>query len=375
MKILSTLNLPSLASCNIEETMKKFAWNEKLENLDGMQSMRANLENIQKFPIIEKVGGKLSGALHIVQTPRGLNICLDITMPCQKSHLLWMPWLPFQSKPQREFGNYIHVNFGKWMVMPRKTLCYGHSYAFSGQTHAVEPTTPDAIQFLYRETNSLFEYQEPGVNMCLVNDYDTGLSKISEHSDDERQFGSIHDVVCWVTGPACRPLELRVKRDKSKKHVPPHLLHLCFDPGNADKTRHLLRISLPEGLYVMAGREFQQFYTHEFPETHAKLFKRIVQAAKEQWSTRSDQQPAKRVRLESPQLTFPTDPITTEKGASLLHLAQAKWLKEHRDSVELLIRNGKVKPSGKFHNPEKDILDFRDWCLERTSYTLRSFVS
>lgn len=131
---------------------------------------------------------------------------------------------------------------------------------------------PKQNQPRYAETSSIFELGSNGPNMCLENDYDNGREYISEHSDDERQFGQLHDVFCWITGPASRkgsvgwclvvrisvtalPVSLnkivylgvfRVRALRGK--VPAELTKLCPDPAHAQTSRDLFSINIPAGL-------------------------------------------------------------------------------------------------------------------------------
>jgi alkylated DNA repair dioxygenase AlkB len=130
---------------------------------------------------------------------------------------------------------------------PRKTLCYGHAYAYSGQTHPMEPETPPFIQKLYDVTNAMFNVQ---TNMCLLNIYSTGYHSISAHSDAEKQMGELTDVYCWSIG-AQRKAIFRNK-----------------------KTFEKFTIEIPEGLYVMRGPNFQRDFTHEFPKAHHDAFQK-----------------------------------------------------------------------------------------------------
>lgn len=318
----------------------------------GLEQLVAHLENgVTKYPFVVSVSsGALVATFHVITVgEERFNVALEISMPCGESSLVWMPWLPHQQQPQRSPGDYQHVNFGQWALMPRRTKCYDYAYGFSGQVHPVEPVTPPSIVALYAETNAIFGLPEPGTNMCLENDYDNGREAISEHADDENQFGSLHDVFCWVTGPASRCGVFRVKT--TRKGVAPELHRLCADPSDPDGSRELFSINIPAGLYVMRGRKFQERYTHEFPEMHKSLFDSLRNHA--------DLIPG-----------FPLAVEKSEKGASRAPVVQANWVKEHIDEVKAVIRSKKLKrrrPVG------EDVAAIDEWCLERTSYTLRSF--
>jgi hypothetical protein len=359
------------ADFNVREEMRLAV--QKCANTVGinLDALLQVLIDTPRFPVISKVKhSALPCRIRIVHLAEQLyNVVLEVEMPCSEARLLWMPWLPHQAQPERVPGEYQHINFGKWAVMPRRTKCYGHAYAFSGQTHPLEAETPAAISELYAETNRLFNLEAPGVNMCLENDYACGFEKISEHSDDERQFGALHDVFCWVTGPAARTAIFRVKSFKGT--VPPRLHRLCCRPAEPEASRELFNIALPAGLYVMAGRQFQNHYSHEFPAAHSALYKRVLKAAAQQWGSLTAVQIAKRARREN-KLTFPTELVTSSKGVCLTPLIQAAWLKENRAAVTQLIEEGGLKPQ-RGRTAQEDVTDFNEWCLERTSYTLRSF--
>lgn len=288
------------------------------------------------------------------------NVALRVWMPCGESSLVWMPWLPHQSKPPRSPGEFHHIKPGAFYALQaRRTKCYGHAYAYSGQTHPLEPETPSEIEHLYRETNAIFGLTgDGGVNMCLENDYANGRHYISEHSDDERSFGAVHDVYCWITGPSAREGVFRVRSmgGRKKDQISETLQPLCCDPTNAYATRDVLSIRIPAGFYVMCGREFQERYTHEFPVLHKSLFDRLAK---------------KCTAEDGPFPEFPREVPATDMGASQRPLVQSGWLQDHRDEVLAQI------DAGAFSGPAKKRLEdreaFEEWCLHRTSYTLRNF--
>lgn len=353
MKILhSTPQVPLTVGLDVKSRMIGVARDHKLDQLV------AHLENgVTKYPfVVSASSSKLLVTLHLISFLSGgeerCNVSMEIFMPCGESSLVWMPWLSHQEPPLRSPGDYQHVNFGQWALMPRRTKCYDYAYTFSGQVHPIEPVTPPSIAALYAETNSIFGLPEPGVNMCLENDYDNGREAISEHADDENQFGSLHDVFCWVTGPASRCGVFRVKTTK-KNGVAPKLHELCANPNDPNVSRELFSINIPAGLYVMRGRKFQERYTHEFPELHKSLFDSLRNHAD----------------------LIPGFPAATEieksvKGASRVPLVQANWVKEHADVVKSVIRSKKLK---RRRPVSEDVEAIDEWCLERTSYTLRSF--
>lgn len=324
----------------------------------GLEGLLAHLRaGVDRFPVVSEVShqGLKVGASILAYSDEGkssMNCVLRVVMPCGESELLWMPWLPDQVQPERHPGDYHPIRIaGRPVLQARATRCYDHAYPYSGQTHPLEPETPEAIRSLYRLTNAMFGLPQDGkrgVNMCLENDYGNGRLYISEHSDDERSFGLVHDVFCYITGPASREGVFRVS--KRRKH--------CVVLHNAMMTRDLFRIRIPAGLYVMRGRAFQQRYTHEFPQLHEGLFKRICSRAAKVFPG------------------FPSKVDDRPDGCSQKGLVQAAWLKEHREDVLRQIDGGAFKTSKRHRlqtTPAQDRASFEEWCLHRTSYTLRNF--
>lgn len=262
-----------------------------------------------------KLKGSVPGVIDTL--PNGVECMRWVLVPGGGGpSLWWCPWpAELEEPPLAQGGHYRPIQIhGKKEVMPRRTLCYGHAYAFSGQMHPVEPETPPQVEALYAWANAACGVTDPthGFNMDLCNHYPTGYHCINAHSDDERQFGALHDVICFVTGPAARRLIIRDK--KTKKSV--------------------LEGALPAGVYCMAGRTFQQRYTHEFPRLHDGLFKKVV-ASGPRWF--GEGWPA---HLSKAQL--------------------AEWLAERADGV---------LP----HLDPKDARKWQEWLLPRTSHTLRNF--
>ena len=89
--------------------------------------------------------------------------------------------------------------------------------------------------------------------MCLLNVYQHGYHSISAHSDDERQMGESHNVYCWVIGDNPRKAIFKSK-DKTKSFT----------------------IEIPEGLYIMSGKNFQKNFTHEFPKMYESTYKEAL---------------------------------------------------------------------------------------------------
>lgn len=250
---------------------------------------------------------------------------VEFFLPEQGASLVWHPWPEGVAIPERNPGHYVPIKIhGKDMFMPRRTRCYGHAYAFSGQTHPLETTTPQVILDLYKACEKMFNYPPGTLNMCLENDYANGRECIGAHSDDERQFGSMRDVICAVTGPASRIMVIRNKKSKER----------------------MLEVWMPSGIYAMRGKAFQELYTHEFPQLHMTFFKNLCSEAALQWGV-SAADSSKRPRLE-----FPSEAHELEK---------ARWIQEHAADVKDTLNSA-------------DRIKFDQWNQWRTSYTFRNFV-
>jgi len=188
-----------------------------------------------------------------------------LTMPTtvfqldESCSLVCLPWPRNIPVPTSTFQTtpYYKVCTPKGKVnQPRKTVCYGESYTYSGLKHPVESTTPSDIQAIMDVTKELYENTTHKC-MCLANYYATGQHSISAHSDDEKQFSEIRDVICWVIGGENRRI---IFRNKSTKKI-------------------VINLSLWNCVYIMRGANFQKTYTHEIPKEKATLFARISACA------------------------------------------------------------------------------------------------
>jgi len=181
----------------------------------------------------------------------------EFLLPNNKSKLTWFAWPEWIDKPVIPDNSEYHSIkvLGNEVLQPRKTRCYVHSYKYSNTWHPLEKEVPDDIQNLLDWTTLLYnadDEEKYGTPMCLVNEYTTLRHCIGVHSDDEEQFGTLRDVICWVDG-ATRRLILRDKKTKAM----------------------VLNLELPEGLYIMRGRSFQKDYTHEIPRAMDSTFEEL----------------------------------------------------------------------------------------------------
>ena len=309
------------------------------------------------FPEILKTSDKLNYSWHVVRVNASLVPMLKIDMPCRvqrefqncpegicsRCAVVWAPWPKSVPKPNADLGRVseyheILSSGGGKTLMPRRTRCFDFEFSFSGRTHGIEAETPFEISNLYQVSNDMFSYgEECGPNMCLLNSYSHGRHFIMEHGDDERMMESLHDVICWSQGPSSRELELRWS---------PHLTR---------GTREIFQIRLPEGMYAMLGKCFQKEYTHAFPILHEDEFL--------DWCK----------YLERDETKFPDFPKRYE-GITNLAVQRADYIKKHSkaigDSIPYL-RGFDKKPAKVGASQRRG--KFREWLLERTSYTLRRF--
>ena len=131
-------------------------------------------------------------------------------------------------------------------------------------------------------------------------------------------MGHLKDVFCWSEG-ANRELVIRAKKDKVC--VPLRKDKEKDSPG----AREILRIMIPEGLYVMNGGHygcFQKEYTHEFPEVHPSTFKKLQDAFHDKVEEYPD---------------YPREVVMSENGASRLHLLQADWIASHPKAAKNIL--------------------------------------
>jgi len=231
--------------------------------------------------------------------------------------LLWAPWNEAEWErpvfPVETAKYHPIIIHGHPVNQPRRTACYDHPYAYSGQVHPIEPETPAAVTALYGHVATLFPGER--VNMCLANGYYHGYHCISAHGDNERQMNGMTNVYCFVVG-ATRRMVIRKKSNMNEI---------------------LLDVMLPEGLYVMQGSNFQKIYTHEFPRMYYDFGKTFA-----------------------PKL-----------GGKMTSMEKADWCLTHQEEVRAHIRG--LKKKVKTDSGLSLIEEFELWCQARFSFTLRYF--
>lgn len=193
----------------------------------------------------------------------GILSGIAFNLPYNNCSLIYFGWPEDVPKPlfdsSAQYNNiFVH---GKEQTQPRRTLCYGESYRYSGTDHKLESVTPPEIDQIMTYTRRVYDADEsfPLSMMCLANWYQTGRHCISSHSDKEGQTSQIRDVWCWVIG---KPRKIIIR---TRKRI-------------TGKEQLLLSVSIPEGIYIMAGDLFQKTYKHEIPREKDAMFKKIRKA-------------------------------------------------------------------------------------------------
>lgn len=184
------------------------------------------------------------------------GLSFQLNKKCSLVYYLWPSCIP---KPIFDAGaEYQEVNVHGLKKQPRETLNYGVAYKYSRVKHTLEKHTPTDIAAAMEYTECMYEDvldKETTDTMCLANRYTTGYHCISRHSDEEGQSSSsCKDVICWVVGAARR---------------------LIFRNSNKRDTDIVLSVSLPEGIYIMRGKRFQRSFTHEIPREKVATFNKL----------------------------------------------------------------------------------------------------
>ena len=167
-------------------------------------SNRLKSLNDADFPEFVSVAQSIFVRFSIIETEidtEPFNALLEVFMPCnvidefncpRKSCgkesgkesgkegccLQWMLWPETVAKPDeneefKNIGGYHDIKImGKHLTQPRKTVCVGKPYKFSGVEHPVTEDPSGTIQKLIDTTNNLFHLPENAqTNMCLTNWY------------------------------------------------------------------------------------------------------------------------------------------------------------------------------------------------------------
>lgn len=256
--------------------------------------------------------------------------------------LIWCAWPDNVVKPCVDFNtDYQQIKvFNKDVIQPRKTLCYGVSYHYSGTTHKLEESIPDSISTLLDLTKRMYKTNLNPI--CLANAYTTCHHCIHAHSDDEKQMDRIKDVICFVTG-ATRRLVLT---------------------NNSKPRSIVLDVSLPEGLYIMRGSTFQKNYKHEIPREYESAFKHFCSVIPHNEETEDDDE----VKDNKVKDDESEDEVKdTPKKKEMTALQKADYLHLHADEVMSKLDDIKVRGN-------KDLkVIFKEWNQCRVSYTIRFF--
>ena len=306
---------------DIKKTMIELVINSKLETIDKL----LNTINTQPIPIIISCNNiNIKMKIYIIDTGLidnniELNILIDILMPLNdQCSLQWMFWPDSLPKPNIDQYKYHDIKpVGKMVAQPRLTACFGKSYNFSGSTHKIEENTPDVIENLFTAITTMCNIPiERGPNMCLVNHYTHGRHCIGEHSDDERAMNYLKNVYCFCEGDS-RELILRFSKKQMNK-IPTS----PFGTTASKMPREVVKLIIPEGLYIMNGENFQKGYTHQIPEVYPSLFKKIQKTCLNDIKNYPD---------------YPRVKTFTENNADRTHLLQADWIAVNSDIIKKLL--------------------------------------
>ncbi len=116
-------------------------------------------------------------------TLRGVKFCL----PDGESKLIYLPWPKKINVPEfKKEADYHQINVHGLQTQPRKTVCYGESYKYSGTSHELEKYIPQDIKDIMAFTLCMYSEmldKDKVKMMCLANKYSTGYHCIGKHSD------------------------------------------------------------------------------------------------------------------------------------------------------------------------------------------------
>lgn len=164
-------------------------------------------------------------------------------------------------------------------------------------------------------------------------------------------MGHLKDVFCWCEGGA-RELVIRWKNEptfclKGEGLKQNTTNKTTNTKKTTKKDKEVLRIVIPEGIYVMNGGEkgrFQKEYTHEFPEVHPALFKKMQSAFQKNVVKYPD---------------FPRNVVLSEKGSSRLHLLQADYIANHPIEAKDVVNSfSSMRNNGGISTKKQKTLDF-----------------
>jgi hypothetical protein len=290
-----------------------------------------------------------------------------VKFPDGRAMVDWSPWPTHCPKPPWTLEATAYSSTkpcGSWIQEPRRTALYGLDYRYSGTTKEAQAEIPNELKVLCDHAMDIGQYKaKDRPNSILESYYRHGSHSIGEHSDNEQQFSAMKDVIAYVRD-GCRELVWRVctHTKKGRKVVPAPLTHLCEDPERPESTRRICGLVIPEGVYRMTGTpHFQEMYTHQILIQSGTLARLI------------------REQLQGGMSRFPRFPQTVPLIAnqvSQTNTVQWDWICTHADQIQEAIAEGVfAKPNATPKSIARAMKNFQSWKQERTSYTLRCFVS
>jgi len=120
----------------------------------------------------------------------GLRFKLD-----DRCSLVFLEWPECITVPEFDSSaKYHEINVHGMKKQPRRTICYGQGYKYSGVKHQLEKNTPVEIENIMEYTKCMYSgtLQDESVKMmCLANKYSHKYHCIAQHHDKEGQFSSV----------------------------------------------------------------------------------------------------------------------------------------------------------------------------------------
>lgn len=243
-----------------------------------------------------------------------------------------------------------------------RTACFEHEYPFSGTTHPKEEKTPLSLMSLCTLVEDMFSHgRGNGPNMILVNYYPTGSHKISRHQDNDKAMGVLRDVYAFVDGYA-REMEFAKEWNQKTNST----------RKEGDDSECVLKIKLPRGFYCMYGQRFQQLFTHEIKETHAKELEKLITSMTRDSEFADMPSSDKYNRVKIPRAEYIVKRKDTVRNFILKIPTQMSIQNMFRSTTRAQTDTANENTVVKRRRTES-ISWFDEWIQPRISYTLRRF--
>ena len=151
--------------------------------------------------------------------------------------------------------------FGKTHNLPRKHAAYGCkgiTYTYSG---IKIPATPwEQAPILKKILEDVKCATDIQYNFVLINRYQNGHDKMGEHKDDEKELDPDIPIASLSFGQ---------ERDFVFRHQ--NLVKKSVDTSESDKTRHIKKLLLKDGMLLMMNSPTNRFWYHSLPQRSTKI--------------------------------------------------------------------------------------------------------